>query len=73
MSDQTTTVNGVKYTYKHKNTKPFNEVKDIDGRRCLRCDTVFQSFGKQNRMCNSCLTITSSYHIEETEISIPRR
>ena len=63
MSDQTTIVNGKKYKYQGRYTKPFVEKIKLTSslRSCLKCDNKFVSISIENRICEKCKTRAKTY------------
>jgi uncharacterized OB-fold protein len=65
--------NGKNYVYIDEFTKPEVEARTIDGRECLKCGTMFQSYGPHNRMCSTCKEKTSKFAEITADICIPKR
>ena len=47
--------------FKKSVVSPKNENRDKKKRECLRCEKLFFSENKHNRMCNNCKNVTKDY------------
>lgn len=48
--------------YKKPETERDIEEKRVRKRRCLKCDSMFKSDNRFNRICKDCKTTNDSYH-----------